>query len=67
MKDQVRKAVTQRELEVLQLLLQGKSNKQIALELLISDFTVRDHVSSLLKKYGAVGRGELIAMIKFGV
>lgn len=54
--------MTKRELEVLRLLALGKTNKQIALVLEISDFTVRDHVSSLLRKQGVGSRMELIAM-----
>ncbi|PKM27220.1 MAG: hypothetical protein CVV09_01605 [Gammaproteobacteria bacterium HGW-Gammaproteobacteria-13] len=54
--------MTKREREVLHLLAMGKTNKQIALELNISDFTVRDHVSSLLRKQGVTSRMQLIAM-----
>ncbi|WP_338923559.1 LuxR C-terminal-related transcriptional regulator [Pseudomonas silesiensis] len=53
--------MTKREQEVLQLLLQGKTNKRIAISLGISDFTVRDHVSSILRKVGAKSRLELLA------
>lgn len=53
--------MTRRERDVLHLLMQGKSNKKIAQELNISDYTVRDHVSSLLRKLGARTRMELIA------
>ncbi|VVO32256.1 LuxR C-terminal-related transcriptional regulator [Pseudomonas fluorescens] len=53
--------MTKREQEVLQSLLQGKTNKQIAISLGISDFTVRDHVSSILRKVGAKSRLELFA------
>ncbi|WP_397380776.1 response regulator transcription factor [Pseudomonas sp.] len=54
--------MTKRERDVLHLLAKGKTNKQIALELNISDFTVRDHVSSLLRKRGVTSRMQLIAM-----
>lgn len=54
--------MTKRELDVLILLMQGKSNKQIARTLNISDYTARDHVSSLLRKSGASTRTELIAI-----
>lgn len=54
--------MTKRERDVLHLLAKGKTNKQIALELNISDFTVRDHVSSLLRKQGVTSRMQLIAM-----
>lgn len=40
--------LTSREKEVLDFLMDGCTNKAIAQQLLISDFTVRDHVSSLL-------------------
>jgi DNA-binding NarL/FixJ family response regulator len=55
-------SMTKREREVLHLLATGKTNKQIALALNISDFTVRDHVSSLLRKQGVTSRMQLIAM-----
>ncbi|MDD0975993.1 LuxR C-terminal-related transcriptional regulator [Pseudomonas fontis] len=54
-------SLTKRESDVLQLLLAGKTNKQIALDLHISDYTVRDHVSSLLRKREAGSRMELMA------
>lgn len=53
--------MTKREQEVLKLLLQGHTNKQIAISLGISDFTVRDHVSSILRKKVARSRAELFA------
>jgi len=53
--------ITRREKDVFKLLIQGKTNKQIALNLKISDYTVRDHVSSLLRKSNVNTRVELIA------
>ena len=53
--------VTRRERDVLCLLLRGKTNKQIAETLNISGYTVRDHVSSLLKKSGVKTRAALMA------
>ncbi|MEB0043717.1 MULTISPECIES: LuxR C-terminal-related transcriptional regulator [unclassified Pseudomonas] len=53
--------VTRRERDVLALLLCGKTNKQIAEALSISDYTARDHVSSLLKKNGVKTRAALMA------
>ncbi|WP_122267602.1 helix-turn-helix domain-containing protein [Pseudomonas savastanoi] len=57
--------VTMREQEVLGLLLQGCTNKEIARQLRISDYTVRDHVSSLLRKSRVKTRVELMARCVF--
>ncbi|XHF35195.1 LuxR C-terminal-related transcriptional regulator [Pseudomonas chlororaphis] len=53
--------MTNREIEVLRLLLQGKTNKQIARELEISNFTVRDHISSIFQQHKVNSRTELFA------
>jgi NarL family two-component system response regulator LiaR len=42
--------LTEREMEVLRLIAQGKSNKEIADTLVISEKTVKTHVSNLLSK-----------------
>ncbi len=49
-------ALTKRELEVLALIGQGRSNKRIALELGISEKTVKAHVGHLLAKLGVADR-----------
>ena len=49
-------ALTERETEVLQLLAQGQSNKQIARSLSISEQTVKTHVSRILAKLGVQSR-----------
>jgi DNA-binding NarL/FixJ family response regulator len=54
--------LTDRELEVLQLLAQGKANKQIALDLAISEHTVKFHVSSIYTKLGAANRTEAVRL-----
>jgi NarL family two-component system response regulator LiaR len=43
-------ALTERELEVLRLIAEGLNNRQIAAKLVISDKTVKTHVSSILSK-----------------
>lgn len=48
---------------MLDLLMQGRTNKNIARCLSISNFTVRDHVSSLLAKYGVEKRMVLIIVV----
>jgi two-component system, NarL family, response regulator len=45
-----------RELEVLRLIVQGLSNKQIAFHLKIAEDTAKNHVKSILKKLGAHDR-----------
>ncbi len=52
--------LTDREMEVLQWLAQGKSNKEIAAALVISERTVKFHVSSILAKLGAASRVEAV-------
>ena len=48
--------LTERELEVLRLLAKGKSNQEIADELVISEATVRTHVSNILGKLHLASR-----------
>jgi NarL family two-component system response regulator LiaR len=50
--------LTDREREVLVLLAQGLSNKQIAKQLHRSQFTVRHHVSQIISKLDAANRSE---------
>lgn len=49
-------ALTERETEVLRLLAQGQSNKEIARELTIGEKTVKTHVSSILSKLNVSSR-----------
>ena len=48
--------LTERELEVLRLIAQGLSNKEIASRLFISEWTVRTHVSNVLGKLHLASR-----------
>jgi DNA-binding NarL/FixJ family response regulator len=54
--------LTERELEVLELLAEGRSNPQIAAELFISPKTASVHVSNILGKLRVAGRGEAAAI-----
>ncbi|MDP9455469.1 MAG: response regulator transcription factor, partial [Actinomycetota bacterium] len=53
-------APTPRELEVLRLVAEGLSNKQVAARLFVTERTVKFHVSSLLHKLGAGNRTEAV-------
>ena len=54
-------AISEREKEVLALLAQGLTNKEIAQRLVISDNTVRNHVSRILEKLDLARRSEAAA------
>jgi DNA-binding NarL/FixJ family response regulator len=54
--------LTARELDVLCLLTQGKSDREIAETLFIGTRTVETHVSNLLGKLGAQNRAEAAAL-----
>jgi DNA-binding NarL/FixJ family response regulator len=53
-------ALTERETEVLQLLAQGMTNKQIAARLVVSTHTVKFHIASIYGKLGAANRTEAV-------
>jgi DNA-binding NarL/FixJ family response regulator len=55
-------ALTDREVEVMRLLGQGKTNKEIAAALDISERTVKFHLSSIYSKLGAGNRTEAVAL-----
>ena len=57
-------SLTARELEVLALVAQGRSNREIAGQLYISAKTVSVHVSNMLAKLGAAGRTEAVAVAR---
>ena len=54
--------LTPREREVLQMLAQGRGNKEIAARLKISEHTVKFHVASILGKLGASTRTEAVSI-----
>jgi DNA-binding NarL/FixJ family response regulator len=54
-------SLTHRELEVLQLMARGFTNRQIARQLRISEHTVKFHAGAVLGKLGARSRAEAVA------
>ena len=60
--------LTIRELDVLEQIVQGKSNKEIGTELDISEATVKTHINSLLSKLGVTDRTQAAtAAIRRGI
>lgn len=55
-------ALTEREREVIVLVRQGLSNKDIAYQLSISDSTVRHHLTSIFDKVGVPNRQKLLVL-----
>ena len=49
-------ALTSRELDVLKCIVRGRSNKEIASDLIISEATVKTHINSILSKLGVTDR-----------
>ncbi|MCB0062776.1 MAG: response regulator transcription factor [Caldilineaceae bacterium] len=60
--------LTERERETLTLLAKGHSNNQIAEQLAVSPFTVKNHVRSILQKLNAANRAEAaILAVKYNL
>jgi DNA-binding NarL/FixJ family response regulator len=53
-------ALTDRELEVLNMLARGESNKEIGANLFISEFTVKGHLRSIFSKLNVSSRTEAV-------
>ena len=56
--------LTGREQEVLRLMAEGLSNKEIAVRLGVSERTAAFHVSNVLRKLGAISRTEAVVRAK---
>lgn len=54
--------MTDREREILALMVEGLSNNEIAERLVVSQSTVKFHVSNVLSKLGVTGRTEAVAL-----
>jgi DNA-binding CsgD family transcriptional regulator len=53
--------LTRRELEIMELLAQGETNRQIADRIVVSEGTVKSHVSQILRKMHAANRAEAVS------
>jgi len=60
--ESVRALMTDREREVLDLLVRGMANREIAERLVLQVGTVKTHVKAILRKVGAANRAQVIAL-----
>ncbi len=60
--DRISEDLTDREMEVLNLLAKGYTNREIAEQLVITERTVKFHVSSILRKLDAGNRTEAVSI-----
>ncbi|GIM44459.1 helix-turn-helix transcriptional regulator [Collibacillus ludicampi] len=59
--------LTNREREVFELLVQDKTTKEIAGILFISEKTVRNHISNVMKKLNVKGRSQaVVELVRLG-
>jgi LuxR family transcriptional regulator of spore coat protein len=59
--------LTTREREVFELLVQDKTTKEIAEALFISEKTVRNHISNVMKKLNVKGRSQaVVELVRLG-
>ena len=63
-KEQLGDTLTPREIEVVELVMQGKSNKQIASSLFLTEGTVKNYISRILDKLELNNRTELVVYLQ---
>ena len=60
--EELRQSLTEREIEVLRLMIEGKTNSEIAKEIIVSSNTIKAHVGSILEKFGVHDRVQAAVM-----
>jgi len=64
---QMKSLLTNREREVFELLVQDKTTKEIAAQLFVSEKTVRNHISNVMKKLNVKGRSQaVVELVRLG-
>jgi DNA-binding NarL/FixJ family response regulator len=61
--DRLRQVLSEREAKIAMLLVQGRTNRQIAEELIVSPETIKAGVARILRKLGAANRVEAVSRI----
>jgi DNA-binding NarL/FixJ family response regulator len=59
-----RKPLTARQLQLLRLVANGLTNKEIAANLNLSEFTVKNHVRRIMRQVEAEDRHEAVALVR---
>ncbi len=52
-----------REVEVVRLICEGYTNREIAEKLYISEYTVKDHIKNTMRKMEVATRNEIVALL----
>jgi two-component system response regulator DegU len=61
-KEKVAAPLTNREIQILSYIASGNTNKQVAYVLGISEQTIKNHISAILRKLNANDRAHAVAM-----
>jgi two-component system NarL family response regulator len=59
-----RKALTPRQLQLLRLVADGKTNKEIAADLNLSQFTVKNHIRRVMRQVEAASRHDAVSLVR---
>jgi DNA-binding CsgD family transcriptional regulator len=55
--------LSKREVEVVRLICEGRTNREIGEKLYISEYTVKDHIKNIMRKMEVASRNELVAVL----
>jgi DNA-binding NarL/FixJ family response regulator len=55
--------LSKREVEVVRMICEGWTNREIGEKLYISEYTVKDHIKNIMRKMEVASRNELVAVL----
>ena len=55
--------LSKREIEVVRMICEGWTNREIGEKLYISEYTVKDHIKNIMRKMEVASRNELVAVL----